>query len=52
MEEKKNEQTRQQIIQRWEKAKERKRQHVAKLEQDLNDELVKSGQVKVKLEAW
>lgn len=52
VEEKKKKQTREEILLRWENAKRRKREHVAKLEKELNDELVKAGLVRVKLETW
>ena len=51
MEEKKR-QTREEILLRWEKAKQRKREHIAKLEKELNQELTKAGLGTVKLEAW
>lgn len=51
-EEKKKEQSREEILSRWENARRRKRDHVAKLEKELNEELVRTGHVQVKLEAW
>ena len=45
MEEKKR-QTREEILLRWENAKQRKREHVAKLEKEFNQELTKSGVIR------
>ena len=52
MEEKKDKMTREEVLLRWERAKRRKREHVAKLEEELNKKLAKDGLESVKLEVW